>query len=429
MTTTSYTGYSLYAYPTTGGSKGMAGRITDNGSTITPIPNLTSYTSTTTSAGDPEIEGFANGGNLELAVAPYVGSSAETVSIFDVTTGSAATGSPFTWAHVFNMYGIEQIGTHLYVLDFDNARIVELTTAYVETGKVFNFATNGVTGPLVPAGYIVHGQAILTIGGTLYGLFTITDSSWTNYQNSVLVKFTINATGISVGSTNYNNAIGKNAFAMAVEGSNLYIASLGGRQNAGSPNTNSALQTIAYGASPLNTATVSTVFGYSATYPYEVRDISFNGTTAYVLVGAYDASYVMHGKLLQTTTAFSTFTTINDFSSGAPGYYWAAQYIDNNRILFANGNSILYYNASSTGTPVATLAISNLESAGAGYTNLNDVSYVGSKTTAGIRVRGYRSPTQVSRTTRGVQARAIAKGRPELLPDEFELLDDQLTGA
>lgn len=433
MTTTSYTAYSLYTF--TGTVTGMAGRITDDGTTITPLPNMVTYTGTP-GAGDPEIEGFIDGANLRIAVAPYVGGTGETVGIYDATTGSLVGSTTHSWSSVNNMFGIEKIGSNFYVLDFDNARIVRVNSSYNQAtpppAVAWNFASDPVTGPLIPSGYSVHGQAIVNIGGTLYGLFTLTNGAWTTYQNSVLVKFTISGTGaVSVATNDYNNTIGKNAFAMAVQGSDLYIASLGGSQNAGSPNTNSALQKIAYGTSPLNGATVTNVFGYNATYPYEVRDISFNGTTAYVLVGAYDASFVMKGKLLQTTTAFSSFTTISDFSTGAPGYYWAARYIDNNRVLFAKGNSILYYNAASTTTPVATLTIAagSLESAGSSFTNLNDMSYVGSKTATGLRVRGYRSPTQVSRTARGVQARTIARGRPELLPAELDLLETLLASA
>lgn len=429
MPTTSYTAYSLYTYAT--GPIGMAGRITDNATTVTPLPNMKVYTGT--GAGDPQVEGFVDtGNNLRIAATRYTGASAPGVDIFNAETGgSVATG--LSWSNVTNLYGLVKVGSFLYALDFDNARVVEINPAtYAQTGKVFNFASNAVTGPLIPSGNVVHGQSIIEIGGVLYGLFTIVNSGWTVYQNSVLVRFTIGTSAITVGSTAYNNTIGKNAFQLAAQGSDLYIASIGGYQNAGSPNTNSTLQKIAYATANLTTATVTTVFGYSATYPYEVRDISFNASTAYILVGSYDSSYVMKGKLLQSTTAFSSFTTINDFSTGVPGYFWSAQYIDNNRILFARGNQILYYDAASPSTPVATLTISSgslMAAPNTSYDSLNDVSYVGAKTTAAIRVRGYRSPVQVSHAPRAVAARAIAKGRPDLLPDELAELEQQLAQA
>lgn len=168
----------------------------------------------------------------------------------------------------------------------------------------------------------------------------------------------------------------------------------------------------------------------SATYPYEFRDISFDAAgAAYVLLGAYSSSWQMAGKLLKTAN-FTTFTTVNDFSAGAAGYFWAAQYTgDNNRVWFARGNSILVYNAASLTTPVSTLTVTagSLKSTGQPFDSLNDMSYVGA---AGAlkTIRGYRSPTQVSRSARGVQARAIAQGRPELTPEELQQLEQSLAG-
>ncbi|WP_034161406.1 hypothetical protein [Sphingomonas sp. ERG5] len=421
MPTTSYTAYSLYSYNVSP-VIGMAGRITDNGTTITPIPNMKTY-SGTPGAGDPQLEGFADpSGNLRIAVAPYVGGTGETVEIRNALTG-AIVGTPHTWASVDNLYGLVLVGSYLYAIDYDNARVVEINpTTYTQTGVTYTLSSS-----FFPAGNVPHGQGLINIGGTLYGLFSIANSSFTTYANSVLVRFTITGgSSISVAANDYNNSFGKNAFAMANQGSDLYVACIGGAQVGGTPNVNSALQKIAFGAANLATAAVTTVFGYSATYPYEVRDISFNGTTAYVLLGAYDAGFTMKGVLLQTTTAFSSFATINSFTGGAPGYYWAAQYIDNNRILFARGNEILYYNAASTGTPVATLTITggSLKSAGTNYDTLNDMSYVGSRTTTPLAVRGYRSPTQVSRSARAIQARSIAQGRPELTADELRRLDE-----
>ena len=59
------------------------------------------------------------------------------------------------------------------------------------------------------------------------------------------------------------------------------------------------------------------------------------------------------------------------------------------------------------------------------YTNLNDMSYV-SPTGLVTRIRGYQSPTQISATPRAAVARAIAQGRPELLPEEWEEVEKQI---
>ncbi|MFD1703425.1 hypothetical protein ACFSCV_10455 [Methylopila henanensis] len=93
------------------------------------------------------------------------------------------------------------------------------------------------------------------------------------------------------------------------------------------------------------------MFTPSASNPYEVRDISFKSSTAYVLLGAYDSSWQMKGKLVSTTN-FTTLTTVDDFTAGAPGYFWAAQYTpDNDRIWLARGNQIRVYTAASPATP------------------------------------------------------------------------------
>ncbi len=105
-------------------------------------------------------------------------------------------------------------------------------------------------------------------------------------------------------------------------------------------------------------------------------------------------------------------------------------YIDNDRILFARGNDVLYYDAASKTSSVATLTISagSMQSAGSNYPSLNDMTYAGAETTA-MTVRGYRSPVQVSKTARGVQARAIAKGQSELTSKELERLEDVLKSS
>ncbi|MFT4027076.1 MAG: hypothetical protein QM676_09790 [Novosphingobium sp.] len=426
--TTSYTGYSLNVYydfdPEDG--EGMVGRITDDGTTITAVPGLTTFVRTT--GGDPRVAGFVDGSDLRLAAAIRPSTSPR---IFDATSGSTTPVATPSWPKVANLYDIQELGGFFYVLDYDNARVVELDSSYAETLAVFDFAGDATTGALLAPGDSAYGQAILNIGGVLYGLFSITNSSWTTYQNSVLVKFTIsNYTSIDVGSTDYNNGINKNAFAMAVSGSDLYIACIGGAQANGAPNTNSSLDKIAYGASPLNGATVTQPVTYATSgIGYEIRDISFNGSTAYLLIGSYNGSWVMEGKLIQTTTSWSSFgVVINNFTGGVGGNLFAAQYVpDNNRILLALGNDILYYNAASPLAPVATLTLTSDLQSGSTYTALNDLSYVGAQTTLPRRVAGYRSPTQVSLSPRGIAARALAKGRPELLPEELDELEALLS--
>lgn len=107
------------------------------------------------------------------------------------------------------------VGSYLYALDYDNARIVEINPGtYVPTGVSYTLAAG-----FVPSGYVAHGQAIIEIGGALYGLFTFANSAWTAYASSLLVRFTmVGGTSITVAATDANNGIEKNAFALAVNG-------------------------------------------------------------------------------------------------------------------------------------------------------------------------------------------------------------------
>ncbi|MBG6116599.1 MULTISPECIES: hypothetical protein [unclassified Sphingobium] len=421
---TTRTAYSLYHYLS--GGSGMAGRITDNGTTVAAtFPKLTSALN-----GDPLVEGFNLGGQ-RIAVTQRVAGSAQPTAIYNAASGGAAIATP-TWANVINPYGLEPLGSRLYALDFDGGKLVEIngSSPYAATGVIFDFNTNPVTAPLVPSGMKAHGQAVLNIGGALYGLFIIADTSFTTYANSVLVRFSITGgSSITVAPNDYNNGFEKNSFQMAVSGSELFVAAIGGVQSNTGYNTNSKIQKVTYGASPLSGAPVTTVLSASASYPYEFRGISFKGSTAFILAGRYDASWNLMGDL-RSTTNFTTFTTIDSFS-GSLGYYWAAQYTtDNDRLWYARGNEIRVINASTLALvqalTITTTGAGRLMEPGDQYTNLNDMSYV-SPTGLVTRIRGYQSPTQISATPRAAAARAIAKGRPELLPEEWEEVEAQLS--
>ncbi|MGE4527183.1 MAG: hypothetical protein AB7D00_02345, partial [Rhodospirillaceae bacterium] len=283
-----------------------------------------------------------------------------------------------------------------------------------------------------PAGYTARGQALIVIGDTLFGLFTFVNSTWTAWEDSLLVRFTVTGgSSITVGATDYNDGLAPNGFAMDVYGSDLYIAAIGGVQgSSGTPNANSCIQKIAYGAATLNTATVSTLLTPSGDHNYEFRDISFNGSTAYVLMGTYhtdgSGDWVINGKLVSTDTTFATLTPIDTFTN-VKAYFWAAQYTaDNTRLWYVKGNQIIVYTAGSFGTPVATLTLSSGSLLSANephpYDNINDFAYVGKY---GIfkAMRGYRSPLQASRSKRAVALRAITRGRPEATEDEIAQAD------
>lgn len=416
--------YSVYYYdytttPATG--RGMAGLIGDSGgASILAIPGLQSGLN-----GDPKVEGFSNpGGDLRLAVTDYVAGTPRPVTVYDpLTQVSLATQ---TWSSVTNLYTLVRLGSYLYALDYDNARVVQIDPAtYTQTGKSLSLSSSGV--PL-PSGYTPYGQALIVVGGDLYGLFSFADSSWANYANSMLVRFTIGGSGITVGATDYNNALAKNAFSLAAYDSDIYIAAIGGAQgSSGTPNPNSCVQKIAISGA-LSGASVTPVLTQSD-FAYEYRDISFDaGGNAFVLMGTYNSSWNLAGKLVKVTAFSPLASTDVDTFSTAPGYFWSAQYTaDNNRIWFARGNAIRVYDASAFATPAATLTLSvndpstnpgGLIETGNLYDSINDLTYIGA---AGARtaLRGYRSPVQASHTPRAQAARAIARGRPELSEEEW----------
>jgi hypothetical protein len=290
---------------------------------------------------------------------------------------------------------------------------------YAQTGASYTVPTvvqSGVT-------YYPHGVTLLNISGSLYGLFAFANSTFTTYIDSELIKFTIDGgVSITVGANNYNNKFAKNAFAMSVSGSKLYVASIGGYQSAGH-NSTSSIQSIAYSGT-LHTTAVSTVMSPSSTYPYDFLDISFNGATAYILMGAYNADFELSGTLLKTTN-FTTFTAIDSFSS-IPYYVWDAQYTsDNNRLWYVRGDEIWVYDAAKTTSPVAelTLTAGSLLSTDEPYP-YNNISNFSIVDPSGRKaVHGYRSPIQVSHSEWATRARALAQGRPGLTPEQLDQLN------
>jgi hypothetical protein len=417
--------YSVYYYDSSGTGHGMAGRITDTGadqqSAITPHPNMAGGTTSIPLNGDPTAIGFDFGTTLGAAVTDYTGSPGNPVYIFNVTNDKLKTTISAGWSDVANLYDLVPIGNYLYALDYDNGRVVEINpkNGYAQTGVYYTVS------PVVKSGvtYYPHGITLLNIEGALYGLFAFANSSFTTYINSELIKFTIDGGhSITVGSNNYNNQFAQNAFAMSVSGSKLFVASVGGYQGTGY-NTTSSIQSIVY-TGTLRTTAISTVMKPSSTYPYNFLDVSFDGPTAFVLMGAYNSDFELTGVLLKTTN-FSTFTAVDSFTS-IPYYYWAAQYTpDNNRLWYARGNEIWVFDAAKTTSPVAQLTLtpgsllSNNEPFP--YNNISNFSIVGSA--GDTELRGYRSPIQASHSPWAARARLLAQGLPGLTPQELEELN------
>ncbi len=414
---TSYTAYTVYAYPVGLPSIGMAGRIIDNGA-VSASPNLQ-----TGMNGAAQVEGVvAPDGTLCVAVDSYVTGSAVSPNIYDIASPSLIANP--TWNEVDNPWAMAALGDYVYVADWDNGRVVEIDPSdWSETGAYFDFATDSVTDGLAPNGYQANCTALLVINSALYGLFSVgLPPYYGSYVASVVVKFTIDPTNtIEVASaSDYNSAVEKNAYTMAESSGYIYIACIGGPQTVGG-NPDSKLQSVQ--ASSLSTAPVTKMAYNATTFPYEFRDISFNGSTAYVLAAAYNTGWASTSGLLLSTTNFSTTSTI-DTITNVSGYLWAAQYTpDLNRIWYGRGNQIKVLNASTNAT-VSTLGVvaGQLMNTGQSFTNVGEMTYVGAVSPLPQAIRGYRSPVQASKTPHAAAARAIAQGRPELTEEECERL-------
>jgi hypothetical protein len=132
----------------------------------------------------------------------------------------------------------------------------------------------------------------------------------------------------------------------------------------------------------------------------------------------------MNGQLFSAPASnFATRTPI-DSPSNIPGYFWSAQYTeDNDRLWYAHGNDVWVYDAdtASTTSP-AVLGMAVLKGNGS-YDSLNDLGYVGAEDNAHRHkkraLRGYRSPLQRSKSPLAVALRAITGGRPEATAKEM----------
>ncbi len=406
MTNTLMT-YGVYYYDVGGTGYGMAGRITDTGaSSVTVTPNLN-----TNLNGDPTAHAFYDtNGDARFAVTDYQQNTTRNIYIYDY---SGALKFTRTWPNVENLYSLVRVGDYLYALDYDNARVVEIratgtpSTIYTETGVTYTFGH-------APSGYQANGMALAVYNGTLYGLFSVTNSTWTTYQNSWVVKFNITS-GSSITEASTNGSFEKNAFTLVERGGYFYVCCIGGKQTNTGYNGSSKLQCVQISSV---TSTPTTVLSAGAGLPYEFRDVTFNGNTVYVLTGCYNASWNMTGKLFSYTvssaTSFTSQSTVVDFSGGVAGSYWAALYTtDNSRLWFAKGNQI-----DIVGTAIS-LSVNDLKSSG-NYNSLNDMAYVGTATTVAAKVRGYRSPLQASRSRLAASLRTKTATRPEPTLEELE---------
>lgn len=367
-----------YSIIDAGYTQSAIGDIVDTGSGTTVQKTRVSTTDLDNNT-DPTVYWFTNGGNPRVLVARYEFGTLKAFKIFDVSGSTwVQIGSDKTWGSIANIYGVTTYESgatkYLYVIDYDSAIIGRIDMSGTESTSYTLDAT--YTFPTI-SGYPSHGVAIATVGSNIYGLFMSVDDPWDpspTYLNSTVVKLAYNfptfpatppisdpATYLGPHSTGTSGAagVGKNAFTLVPSGSNLYVCSIGGKQEAGAANinTNSTLDIVTLGmggALPGSAVTALVVTNSAGTDPYEFRDIVFDGSgNANILVGYYDTGYasLIGGvyQIAQTALDLLSSALLSAEASGfSPvdqyGFIWSLMYAANPAAYwFVRGNDIARY--------------------------------------------------------------------------------------
>jgi hypothetical protein len=373
---------SAYSVVNPGYTQGKLGTINSAGMVTSSVIPGTGFLN-----GAPSIHSFtdANGQPRVLAYNYLYGSSPDPeVVIYNPTTTPwtpVKTIPNLAGNDITNLYGIATLGSNLYAVDYDTAKIVKINMAgdaYTVSG-IYTFPGT--------AGYDKHGMAIAAVGDYVYGLFSEVINPWTTatYLNSKVVKLnkdTLAPVGTPV-------EVGKNAFTLKHYNNKLYVASIGGKQkNDGTSNVGESKLNVVNLANMM----VTTPFTAGPTIPYDFRDIAISNTgNAYILVGSYNSSYNMNGRVYQTTVAGIDSGSIGaplENLNNVPGYYWALLY-DNaaGRLWFAKGNQIDLRNGANY-APVRLNMFASSILGNADYPNLNSVTVLGQAGT----LQGYHDP-------------------------------------
>lgn len=373
---------SAYSVVDSGYTKGKIGTINGAGVVTSSVIPGTGFLN-----GAPAIHSFtdANGQPRVLAYNYLYGSSPNPeVVIYNPTTTPwtpVKTIPSFIGTDITNLYGIATLGSNLYAVDYDTAKIVKINMA----GDAYSLAGT-YTFPGT-SGYDKHGMAIAAVGDYVYGLFAEVTDPWgaANYLNSKVVRLnkdTLAPVGNPV-------EVGKNAFTLKHYNNKLYVASIGGKQkNDGTSNVGESKLNVVN----LANMTVTTPFTAGTMIPYDFRDIAISSTgSAYILVGSYNSSYNMNGRVYQTTVAAidsGNIGTLRENINNVPGYYWALLY-DNaaSRIWLAKGNQIDLRNGVNY-VPVKLNMGAGTVLSDSSYPNLNSVTVLGQTGT----LQGYHDP-------------------------------------
>lgn len=452
--------YGTYSY-SVNPARGDIGTASFNGTSITAHAGVvTTYNSGAANIGpDPKPFYFKNSAGADrVLVASLSWSGGVANTHYLIYQANADNTSPYTWGSpvygpqtwtvgstaITNPYKFvtKTVGgvCYIYGIDYDNKTVFRISssgdTYTLDTAHSFTFTP--------PTGKSSYGVDLQIVGDYVYALFI----SGTNLMgtSASYVKSTLVRLNTSLASPTYKGPHGstttpgsgeiwpaENAFSIQAYGSYLYLVAVGGMQHYTTPitwNPESRLQRIA-----ISNLTVTDVLRAATTaeastkqndcFDFRALTFSSDGSQAFILTGAYNASYTMSWRLYVTdmdTLASTSNALVSSLvatkdvrdvanASTLGGYLWALLFSESTqKTWFARGNDLAIY--SSSGIVGSAAGIATLSSLGAGNSpSLNAVTLYG----------GEVAPT--AKTLKGYAAPAFASNSAQALIERKKLLE------
>jgi hypothetical protein len=197
-----------------------------------------------------------------------------------------------------------------------------------------------------------HVEAVNVLRNYIYVLFNGNQGGgYDNYIDGYVVQYSID----SDGQLSYvdNVRVGKNGFALILQGSSFYIPCIGGKQQENFSNPSSCISIVTINDSDFMTAS-QVVLPSGVTGDF--RDIAMANGKAYVLTGFYNTNYeLLIGKLYRTPVSNleaaspEAWTEMQDISQA--GYLWGIHAESNTRFWFVKGQRIQVFTNSSDVVP------------------------------------------------------------------------------
>lgn len=183
--------------------------------------------------GDAVAFGYSFGNRLLVADRSSAGTSNDGIFIYD----PADIAKPIvntTWAGARNIYDAEYMFGYLYVICYNDGKVIKIETENFTKVGEYVFENN-----VLPEGYRAHGVSITQHDGNLYALFAVSDSSYPpHYQQSRLVKLGDDLTRLA------SMQLPANAHRVLTWNYQVYVVSWGGPQTADADGSASRVQRI-----------------------------------------------------------------------------------------------------------------------------------------------------------------------------------------